>query len=432
MKFLPPILGLFLFLQASSVWALPKYSLKEKKRCYVCHFNKNGGGPLNKEGKYYSQHRSFEGFKTALAKVTQPKPIEKTPPKVIVAKKETGKKTESKKVPEVLGKEKEEKVATGPEPEIKKEESLLDRTSLSADLLSALLASEKSSDPQAFYLMKAEPSVTVQVTKDFLTVFGYNFATPLLTAYGQYSWDKIYYVQLGSFHIPVGLDLLDYNNVVATLIKEHYDLALDTRDVGVEVGIRQDFYARVAVVNGARQPRQRPTLRPTFDRDLGYVLDGGYNGFFFALPFQLGTSFLLERRIPPGLPVRGVPSDPTTGARVLTWILDMYGQFTYHDFNMMGEFTFGHNTPVQGDRSYGFYLRPSYNIYNYWNVSVRGELFSQDRDFLSDNRARLVLASEYQFSKYISIEPMIRLNTENGTIASENNNDAIVLLSMKF
>ena len=215
--------------------------------------------------------------------------------------------------------------------------------------------------------MKAEPSVTTQVTENFLTVFGYNFSAPLLTAYGQYSWDK-FYVQLGSFHIPVGLDLLDYNNTVSTLIKENYDLALDTRDVGFEVGIRQDFYLRGAVVNGARQPRQRPTLRPTFDRDLGYVLDGGYNGLFFALPFQLGTSLLVERRIPPGLPVRGIPSDPVTGARTLTWILDMYGQFTYHNFNMMGEFTFGHDTPVAGDRSYGFYLRHSYSISDRWSV----------------------------------------------------------------
>ncbi|MBI3017783.1 MAG: hypothetical protein HYY62_07330 [Deltaproteobacteria bacterium] len=428
MKALPPFL-LFLFLFSSfSAQALPKFSLKEKKRCYVCHFNKNGGGPLNKEGKYYSQHRSFEGYKATLAKAAQPKPVEKALPKIIIAKKEESKKTEApKKVPEVI----EEKVSTRPEPEIKKEESLLDWTSLSADLLSAFLWSEKGSDPQSFYLMKAEPSVTVQVAKDFLTVFGYNFATPLLTAYGQYSWDK-FYAQLGSFHVPMGLDLLDYNNVVATLIKENYDLALDTRDVGIEAGIRQDFYGRVAIMNGARAPRQRPTLRPTFDRDLGYVVDGGYNGLFFALPFQLGTSLLVERRIPPGLPVRGVPSDPATGGRVLTWILDMYGQFTYRDFNMMGEFTFGHNTPVQGDHSYGFYLRPSYNIFNYWSVSVRGELFSQDRNFLSDNRARLVLASEYQFSKYISLEPMFRLNTESGTVGSENNNDATVLLSMKF
>src|SRR3989338_6013758 len=428
MKLLPPLLVLFFLFITSSVFALPKYSLKEKKRCYVCHFNKNGGGPLNKEGKYYSQHRNFEGYKATLAKVIRPGPIEKTLPKVIVAKKETPKKPETpKKVPEVI----EEKVEARPPVEIKKEETLLDRTSLSADLLSSFLGSEKSNDPQGFYLMKAEPSVTTQITENFLTVFGYNFSAPLLTAYGQYSWDK-FYVELGSFHVPMGLDLLDYNNVVATLIKENYDLALDTRDVGFEVGVRQDFYARVAIVNGARQPRQRPTLRPPFDRDLGYVLDGGYNGLFFALPFQLGTSLLVERRIPPGLPVRGIPSDPVTGARTLTWILDMYGQFTYHNFNMMGEFTFGHDTPVAGDRSYGFYLRPSYSISDRWSVSVRGELFSQDRHFLSDNRARLVLSSEYQFSKYVSLEPLLRWNEESGTVASENNNDAIVLLSMKF
>src|SRR3989338_4769088 len=114
MKLLPPLLVLFFLFITSSVFALPKYSLKEKKRCYVCHFNKNGGGPLNKEGKYYSQHRSFEGYKATLAKVIQPKPVEKASPKIIVAKKETSKKTEaSKKVPEILG---EEKVPTGSVP----------------------------------------------------------------------------------------------------------------------------------------------------------------------------------------------------------------------------------------------------------------------------------------------------------------------------
>src|SRR3989338_301990 len=148
MRYLPPFILVSFLFSSFSVHALPKFSLKEKKRCYVCHFNKNGGGPLNKEGKYYSQYRSFEGYKATLAKVVQPKPIEKTPPKIIVAKKETSKKIEPKKVPEVLVEEKEEKVSKRPEPETKKEESLLDRTSLSADLLSSFLWSEKKSDPQ--------------------------------------------------------------------------------------------------------------------------------------------------------------------------------------------------------------------------------------------------------------------------------------------
>ena len=126
MRFVLPFLVLFLFFEVSSVFALPKYSLKEKKRCYVCHFNKNGGGPLNKEGKYYSQHRSFEGYKAMLAK-------EKAPPKVIVAKKSET----SKKVPEVT----QERGGVKPPVEVKKEETLLDRTSLSADLLSSFLVS---------------------------------------------------------------------------------------------------------------------------------------------------------------------------------------------------------------------------------------------------------------------------------------------------
>jgi hypothetical protein len=43
--------------------------------------------------------------------------------------------------------------------------------------------------------MKAEPLVTTQVTENFLTVFGYNLATPVLTAYGQYNKDP-FYIQL--------------------------------------------------------------------------------------------------------------------------------------------------------------------------------------------------------------------------------------------
>src|SRR3989338_2655740 len=114
MRYLPPFILVSFLFSSFSVHALPKFSLKEKKRCYVCHFNKNGGGPLNKEGKYYSQHRSFEGYKATLAKVVQPKPVKKAPPKIIIAKKETSKKTEaSKKVPEILG---EEKVPTGSVP----------------------------------------------------------------------------------------------------------------------------------------------------------------------------------------------------------------------------------------------------------------------------------------------------------------------------
>ncbi|HBQ21210.1 MAG: hypothetical protein A2Z91_00325 [Deltaproteobacteria bacterium GWA2_38_16] len=419
-KIFSPLVVLAFLLQTTFLFALPKYSLQEKKRCYSCHFNKNGGGPLNKEGKYYSEHRSFEPLSEKVVK------------KVIVAKKEQPQKEKTKKeavekvIPEVeIIEEKPSVVAV-------REVTLLDKTNLSADISMAFMVSESKTDPQNFYLMKAEPLVTTQVAKNFLTVFGYNFAAPILTAYGQYSFGKSY-VQLGSFHIPFGLDVLDYNNVISTYIKENYDLALDTRDVGVEIGSREDFYGRVVIANGARDPRDRSALiRPSFDRDLGYLIDGGYQGIFYTVPFLLGASYLVEKRIPPGLPVRGIPSNPTSGLRAVTQLFGLYGQLNYKKFGMLGEFAFGRHTPVRGDRSYGFYLKPFYNIQNNWNAALRAELFARDRQFLGDSLMRYVLSTEYQFSKYVSIEPMYRINLELGNLAHVKNNDAIVLLAMKF
>lgn len=392
--------------------ALPKFSLREKKRCYHCHFNQNGGGPLNSLGKYYSQNRSFEGYREGIVKFAAKEKV------AVVTKKEI--KPEKTKI-----------VETSREIISKEETTLFERTTLGADIVLSFLINEERVAPQNFFLMKAEPLVTTQVTDHFLTVFGYNLAAPFLTAYGQYTWDP-HYIQIGSFRIPFGLDFLDYNNVAATLIKEQYDLGLDTRDVGIEIGARRDFYGRVAIVNGAREPRERPTLRPTFDRDLGYVFDLGYQGIFYEIPFLLGASFLSERRIPPGEPIKGIPSNPPLGKRSVTHIIDLYGQLGYKDFSLLGEFTFGRNTPHRTDRSYGFYVKSSYNIYPYWIVSIRGELFALDRRFLEDNRMRFVVATEYYFSKYIFLEPMYRMNVELGNVPQTRNNEFIALLNMKF
>ncbi len=423
MKIQPLLIAIYIVFHSVQSFALPKFSLQEKKRCYSCHFNKNGGGPLNDQGKFFSQHRTLDGFR--VAEVTKKKP------EVLIAKREKPPvitpEIEKEKAKEVIREEEEIKVVSQKKPG----ETLLDRTSLGADMVMAFLVDEENGAPQNFFLMKAEPQVSTRVTDDFLTVFGYNFATPVLTAYGQYAPGN-YYAQVGSFHLPFGLDALDYNNTVGTLIKEHYDLALDTRDVGLELGYRRDFYGRMAVVNGARQPRQRPTLKPTFDRDLGYVFDIGYQGLFFEVPFLLGTSFLAERRIPPGLPVTGIPSEPIDGKRAVTTLFDFYGQLNYKRFGLIGELTTGRNTPLRGDHTYGFYFKPSFNIYHYWNVAFRGELFSQDRQYLGDSRIRYVFSSEYQFSKYISIEGMVRVNEELGNIPVSANNDAIMLLTMKF
>jgi hypothetical protein len=46
----------------SSAFALPEYTVKEKKDCRYCHVGENGGGPTNTRGRYYKTHMSFEGF----------------------------------------------------------------------------------------------------------------------------------------------------------------------------------------------------------------------------------------------------------------------------------------------------------------------------------------------------------------------------------
>ena len=185
-------------------------------------------------------------------------------------------------------------------------------------------------------------------------------------------------------------------------------------------------------MNGARQPRERPTLQPSFDHNLGSVVNGGYEGIALQVPFLLGASVLYERRIPPGDVMRGRPPRPSNTSRENTAILNLYGQLAYEAFSLLGEFAYGKNTPHIGDRSFGFYLRPSYNIFNDWSVAFRAELFALDRLFLRDNRTRYVFSTEYHFSKYASIEPMVRINQEHGTVRKVNDNEAIVLMNMNF
>ena len=414
------------FFYSSFLFALPKYSLSEKKRCYECHYNKKGGGPLNEKGKYYSRYRSLKGpeeEKVKVAKVVTPPPA---PPKIMVSKKEKEKEKEKAKIVPV---EKHEET-TAKVIAQKEEAYLFENTRLSANILFSYLSSDQNSGPNNFFLMKAEPLITTEVTNNFHTVFGYNFAAPLLTAYGQFNLEN-YYVQLGSFHLPFGLDSLDHNNVVSTLIKENYDVTLDTRDIGVEAGYEKDFFLRGAILNGAREPRQRPTLLASFDRNPGFVVNGGYEGIALKVPFLLGSSYLYERRIPPGKVLRGRPP-MSTETISNTWILNLYGQLAYEAFALLGEFAYGRNTPFVGDRSFGFYLRPSYNILKNWSIATRGELFARDRHFLQDSWLRLVLSSEYYFSKYASIEPMFRLNYESGNVPNVRDNEFILLVSMNF
>ncbi len=408
------LLLIFASLLPSQGYSLPRYSLEEKIRCYECHFNKKGGGPLSDRGRFYSQNRTLKGFGEGVTKIVEvAKREKKAPPKVIPT---PAPPVELK--PEVM-------VAT------KKEASLFERTGLSANMILSFIVNEDKRGPNDFFLMKAEPLVTTQVTDSFHTVFGYNFAAPVLTAYGQFKSENAY-IQLGSFHLPFGLDTLDHNNVVSTLVKENYDLTLDTRDIGVEMGYERDWFLRAAVVNGGREPRERPTLLPTFDRNLGYVINGGYQGIFFEVPFLLGTSVLYERRVPPGNVVRGKP--PTPGARDPkgTAILNLYGQLSAGGFSLLGEFAYGRHTPFFGDRSFGFYLRPSYNLTDTWSLAFRGELFARDRLFLKDSWLRFVISSEYFFSKYASIEPMLRLNYESGVVKDVDDHELITLVHMKF
>lgn len=412
------------------VYALPKYSLQEKKRCHECHYNKKGGGPLNGKGKFYSQNRTLTGYLATVAKVSAEKKKEGIKPVTKKAREEV--KVEEKKKPI------EEEMAPSPERFApskvvieRKEATLLDRTHLSASLLLSYLLSEDSSGPNSFYFMRAEPMVTTQVTKSFQTVFGYNFAAPLLTAYGQFNIED-FYIQIGSFHLPFGIDTFDYNNITSTLVKEHYDLTLDTRDIGFEMGYEKDWFLRGAVINGAREPRERPTLLPSFDRHLGYVINGGYQGIAFQVPFLLGASVLYENRVPPGDVVRGRPPRPLTTVRKRTAILNVYGELDYGGFSLLGESTYGLQTPHAGDRSFGFYLRPSYNVRDDWNVAVRGEIFARDRLFLSDSFWRLVFSSEYHFSKYASIEPILRLNYEAGVVKDVHDHEFITLVHMQF
>jgi hypothetical protein len=386
-------------LYVSEVFALPKFSLEQKKRCDYCHFNKKGGGPLNERGTFYGRNRNFGGYEEAIAKVIPEE--EKTP--VVVAKK-----GEKKKVV-----------------------SLLERTKLSADMLLAFIAGENELGPNDFFLMRAEPLVTTGVTSRLRTVFGYNFATPFLTAYGQYNWSD-WYVQFGSFHIPFGLDEMDYNNVVSSLIKEQYDLTLDTRDIGVEAGYEKEWFFRLAVINGAREPRERPTLRPSFDRHLGYVVNGGYQGITFNIPFLLGVSLLYERRVPPGSVERGLPPRGSGNDTFATAIMNFYGELNWRAFTFLGEMAYGRHTPFPGDRSFGFYVMPSVRINDHWDVAARFDLFANDRLFLGDSRVRYVVSTEYHFSKYASLEPMLRLNDELGTTEEVDDNEAIVLMHVRF
>lgn len=420
-----------IFVWPNGAYSLPRYSLEEKIRCYECHYNKKGGGPLNNRGSYYNQNRTLKGYRTSISEIAKriAKPSVTISKKGLIAKKE-----KEKPIKKEVEQKPSEVVEIIPEPTTRvmtTQPTLLDRTHLSADMILSFLINEDKTGPNDFYFMKAEPLVTTQVSESFLTVFGYNFAAPLLTAYGQFSSESAY-IQFGSFHVPFGIDTLDYNNVTSTLVKEHYDLTLDTRDVGVEMGYEQDWFLRGAIVNGAREPRARPTLLPSFDRNLGYVINGGYQGIALQVPFLLGASVLYERRVPPGDVHRGNPPRPSMNDSKATAILNLYGQLSYETFSLLGEFAYGRHTPHAGDRSFGFYLRPSYNIYDDWGVAFRGELFARDRLFLKDSWIRFVLSSEYHFSIYASIEPQLRLNYESGNVKEVHDNEIITLVHMKF
>ena len=56
------LLFLVLLFFASSVWALPEYTINEQKKCNYCHYSRRGGGPTNAIGRYYGKHHSFEGY----------------------------------------------------------------------------------------------------------------------------------------------------------------------------------------------------------------------------------------------------------------------------------------------------------------------------------------------------------------------------------
>jgi hypothetical protein len=59
------IVGVGIFVNASSTFAKPQYSKETKKGCTYCHTTAKGGkndADLTAAGKYYKEHKSLEGF----------------------------------------------------------------------------------------------------------------------------------------------------------------------------------------------------------------------------------------------------------------------------------------------------------------------------------------------------------------------------------
>jgi len=70
------------WLLESQVSAMPRYSIKEGKKCAYCHVDPDVGGPTNERGRYYGKHYSFIGYQETQKKNPQAKPqLQKVKPK---------------------------------------------------------------------------------------------------------------------------------------------------------------------------------------------------------------------------------------------------------------------------------------------------------------------------------------------------------------
>ncbi|MFC2075317.1 hypothetical protein ACFLRA_03495 [Bdellovibrionota bacterium] len=462
---IPLILSILFILPPGVVHALPAYSLRERIRCGQCHVNKAGGGPRNPRGVFFSKNNTLKGFKEPgvitkppVVVAAGPRRIKKItkPAKIVVARAKVPKKVTPppakppKKPPVVIAK----KPPAPPPVQVTKLEPTTpwtDRVQWGGDIRMWFNGSRADGAPKKFGLDQVEPSVSIDVNPAINVVFAYNFANPLLTAYGQYLFPHVEdaYLKVGSFHAPIGLPYVDHT----ALLKDRYDIGVDTRDVGIEVGYSKDLNVQLAFVNGGREPN-RFGLPPFLvaDEDYGAIGNISYRSLFGEIPFLIGSSVVFERRVPPGIyppgeiPIVRIPgTNPPYGEsslenediRANTFIWDFYFHAQIQQIDLLGEIAFGQNTPYvildDPKDSMAFFGEIRYRLNDKWRFAFRYDHFIEDRQFLGTFVQRFVPSVRWQFAEYASVGLLYRNTSLKGNAipfltAPRAQNDNILLL----
>ncbi|MBI2608474.1 MAG: hypothetical protein HYW47_02620 [Deltaproteobacteria bacterium] len=394
----------FLFFPLSLGLSLPKYTIKEKKRCDYCHISKKGGGPLSHRGRYYEKYKSFKGYQSpSEVKKKQIQPLQKKQPVIRTARKDKKnypqtslkppqtikvvKKGEKKRVVVAVKEQKKTTTQTALE-------GIQEKVNFFGNARAWYMPTQGGPNPHTFFLMQVEPGLSVEFLKELNLVLSYNIPTPLITAYLQYEFTPDHYIQVGSFNVPMGLGYDDHT----TFLLDQLHIGTDTRDIGVMFGSTTDFFYKVAFTFGERQPKKHLKDGSTITKsDAIYTLNLGYQGKLFGLSALSGGSFMYEQ----GSISSAQPKRDTS-------IFDLYLTLIWNKLSFLGEAALALDKPTHGKDSLSTYLGLTYDFIPQVSALVRYDWYAEDANFLKDFTHRFTLGGRWRIFDHFALEPYFR------------------------